>query len=397
MAEHKSTRKVAVVFGTRPEAIKLVPVIRELQHHDRIKLFTCVFWQHKKMLQQVLGVFDIIPTHQIPFPLGDKGIWGSGGILKTVLNGPRLGYGLFKFFSFLRRERPDLLIVQGDTSTAFLAAFLAFHFRISIMHVEAGLRTFDKYAPFPEEINRRLISVLADIHCAPTDHARENLVREQVPESSIFVTGNTALDALRIILKSEKREDFRRWESLLLAKGQNLRGGKKLLLITAHRRESFGEGLENICGAIRQIATLRSDVIFLYPVHLNPNVQKVVREKLSGISNVILTEPLSYEIFSFLMDAAYLILTDSGGIQEEVSFLGKPILVLREKTERPEGITAGNAMLVGANKERIVREVLRLLDDTDQYRFFARKHTAFGDGHAAERIGVIIESFFGVE
>jgi len=276
--------------------------------------------------------------------------------------------------------------VQGDTSTAFLASFLAINFKVPVAHVEAGLRTQTKYSPFPEEINRRLISVLADFHFAPTAKARENLLREGIDEERIIVTGNTALDTLRLTLKSD----------CPFKDGNNIKidPDKKLLIVTAHRRESFGEGMKNIAEAIREIAEKRSDIVIVYPVHANPNVSKPMRSMLGGCKNIFLVDPMEYHAFVALMKKAYMILTDSGGIQEEVSFLGKPTLVMRESTERPEGLMGGNVRLVGTDKGLIVGEVTRLLDDATYYQSMSKTHAAFGDGFAAQKIITAFQDYF---
>ena len=283
-------------------------------------------------------------------------------------------------------------MVQGDTSTAFLAAFLAFHFKIKIAHIEAGLRTYDKYSPFPEEINRQLISRLADLHFAPTERAQNNLLKEGIAKEKIFLTGNTAIDALSMIKRKQEGGITGNENKFLKKHGIDFRD-KKIILITAHRRESFGEGLKNIFSAIKELAEKRKDIAIIYPVHLNPNVYHLARKTLGGISNVYLIEPLEYDEFVFLMGISYLILTDSGGIQEEAPSLGKPVLVMREHTERQEGIEAGTSKLVGTGPETIINETLNLLDNKNAYNAMIKNYNPYGDGKAAQRIIETIRDF----
>lgn len=382
-------KKILFVFGTRPEAIKLAPLIKEVRANSDMRAVVCVLRQHGKMLNQVLRVFDIQPDYDLDVRLNDKDLLGSGvNIFKKGFNALRTGLSLYRFLLLLKREKPDLVIVHGDTSTAFLVAFIAFNFKIKIAHVEAGLRTYDKYRPFPEEMNRRLIDTLADVHFAPTEAAKQFLLSERVPQSHIYLTGNTAIDALLIVAERQKAEHEQARLLALLKEqyGFVLDSHKKLLLVTAHRRESFEGGLTQICLALKDIAEKRSDVQIVYPVHLNPSVQKAVSETLKGNPHIALIEPVEYELFVFLMSRAYLILTDSGGVQEEAPSLGKPILVLREVTERPEGIAAGAAKLVGVSREAIVRETLALIENHDAYRAMSHVRNPYGDGSAAKRI-----------
>jgi len=297
--------------------------------------------------------------------------------------------------SVLMKERPDMVLVQGDTTTAFIAGLAAYYFKIPVGHVEAGLRTYNKYSPFPEEVNRRLLSTLVDIHFAPTDWAKSNLLKEGVLASKIVVTGNTVVDALLNIKRRQQTKDigkllkeyFRKsWHLMIPEKITD----KKLILVTGHRRENFGKSFRNICLALKKIALSRKDVVIVYPVHLNPNVQLPVKEILGGVANIYLIEPLEYEAFIYLMDHSYLILTDSGGVQEEAPSLGKPVLVMRDTTERPEGIKAGVIKLVGTNKNRIVKETLELLDNKVVYKKMSRMVNPYGDGKAAERIVRVI-------
>lgn len=381
-------KKILIIFGTRPEAIKLAPLIKELEKQKDLEIITCVLRQQTKLLDDPLRVFEIKPKFDIQFPFGNHGLMNPNPFLK-IKSAINIGFGFLKLVKIFKRERPNLLIVQGDTSTVFICAFLASQFKVSIAHVEAGLRTNDKYSPFPEEINRRLVSTIADLHFAATESAKENLLKEGIPPEKIWVTGNTVIDALRIVLEREKIFEIK---DFLKSKYRiELDENKKILLVTTHRRESFGEGLSNICGAVKEIAEKRKDLVVIFPVHPNPNVRKLVFDRLSASKNIYLVEPLGYKEFVFLMANSYAILTDSGGIQEEVSFLGKPTLVMRKVTERPEGISAGNAILVGTDKNLIVENTFSLLDNKEFYQKMSVKHLAFGDGYAAGRITKAIE------
>ncbi len=367
----QNAKKVLVVFGTRPEAIKLAPVVLELRSRPEFLVRVCVTAQHREMLDQVLETFSIRPDY-------DLGIMRPGQDLFEVT--ARCLTGLQPV---LEKERPATVLVQGDTTTVFVAALAAFYLGIPVGHVEAGLRTFDKRRPFPEEINRRLTSHIADLHFAPTETARRNLRNEGVPENSIFVTGNTVVDALFYI-----RDQYRgRWPT---APGMRpIAPGKRLVLVTGHRRESFGAGFERICQALRRIAA-RLDVEVVYPVHLNPNVHGPVLRILGGLPNVQLIDPVAYVPFVGLMEYSFLILTDSGGIQEEAPSLGKPVLVMREVTERPEAVEAGTVKLVGTDVEKIVNGVNELLDDPVAYQRMSRAHNPYGDGQASRRIAEIL-------
>jgi len=368
-------RRVMFCFGTRPEAIKLAPVIRELARHPKeFQPAVLVTAQHREMLDQVLRVFDIKPDH-------DLDVMRPGQSLADVTVGVLRGVE-----RVLRRARPDMVMVQGDTTSAFAAALAAFYERIPVGHVEAGLRTNDKYSPYPEEMNRRLVSSLADLHFAPTRAAKENLLGEGVPRGRIHVTGNTVVDALKAMRRSKAV-----WRVPIL---DRIAPEQRVILVTAHRRESFGPGFDRICRALRMIVERNSDVVVVYPVHLNPNVRKPVRGILSGVPRVHLVEPLEYLPFVRLMERAYLILTDSGGIQEEAPALGKPVLVMRDKTERPEAVAAGTAMLVGTETGVIVAATERLLHSTAAYRKMAHARNPFGDGRASGRIVAALRRFF---
>ena len=364
--------KVLTVFGTRPEAIKLAPVLLEFRRHPEIDSRICVTAQHREMLDPFLKLFDIHPDYDLDIMRPNQTLFD---ITIRALDGLK---------RVLEAEQPDFVLVQGDTTSAFAAALAAFYQKIPIGHVEAGLRTFDKYHPFPEEINRRLISHLADLHFAPTLKAQANLLAEGIPPNKIFVTGNTVVDAILLILERTKGLN-------LLPTGlSELSPNRKLILVTAHRRESFGQGLENICLALRRIVEEAPDVEIVYPVHMNPNVRTVVTKALKGVERVHLLEPMDYVAFVHLMARSYLILTDSGGIQEEAPTLKKPVLVLRETTERPEVLDVGAAKLVGTDPERIVTETLRLIRDSWEYERMAHAGNPFGDGRAAQRIVQIL-------
>ncbi len=367
--------KTLTVFGTRPEAIKLAPVLRELQKFPEITSRVCVTAQHREMLDQVLKIFGIQPDYDLNLMRPNQSLYQITADALVSLE------------PIVRKEQPDVVITQGDTTTAFVASLAAFYAHIKIARVEAGLRTFDKYSPFPEEINRLLADHLADLHFAPTERARQNLLREGISPETIFVTGNTVIDALHYMWARVSNLDLQ--EKFSVPKeifSQIERGEKKLILVTGHRRESFGPEFESICLGLKKIAQHYPDVVLIYPVHLNPNVRAPVRKILSEQDRVFLIEPLDYERFVWLMGRASFLLTDSGGIQEEAPALGKPVLVMRKVTERPEALEAGTAKLVGTDAENIFREAARLLEDPTAYDQMARAVNPFGDGHAAERI-----------
>lgn len=361
--------KVLVVLGTRPEAIKLAPVILELRRRPGVSCRVCATAQHREMLDQALRLFGIVPDHDLGIMTENQ---SPAQVAAAVLAGLE---------PILTAERPDWVLVQGDTTTVAAAALGAFYAGVRVGHVEAGLRTGDRRRPFPEEINRRVAGVTADLHFAPTERARQNLLAEGVDPQAVIVTGNPVIDALRWVVAQPPPAEASR----LLA-GAEVERGRRLLLVTAHRRESFGDGIANICLALRQIAQTFRDVVVVYPVHPNPNVREPVHRLLDGVPNILLTPPLDYAVLVHLMARAFLVLTDSGGIQEEAPGLGKPVLVLREVTERPEAVEAGAARLVGTDPEAIVRVASRLLTDPDEYRRMARPVSPYGDGLAAVRI-----------
>lgn len=370
-------KKVMVVFGTRPEAIKMAPVVQALRRNPDIKTLVAVSAQHRQMLDQVLDLFGIIADDDLHLMQANQDLPELFG---RILNG---------MSEVIARRKPDLILVHGDTSTTLAASLAAFYARIPVGHVEAGLRTGDMNAPWPEEMNRRLTAPLASIHFAPTEAARNHLLAEGISIDRIHVTGNTVVDALLEMVAKIDGDDVlgERLDALF----PFLDPAKRLLLVTGHRRESFGRGFQEICHALAAIADAR-DVQVVYPVHLNPNVQQPVRRLLGSRSNVHLVEPLDYLPFVRLMQHAYLILTDSGGIQEEAPSLGKPVLVMRNVTERPEAAKVGTAMLVGADRERIVEATLHLLDDAVAYQAMAKAHNPYGDGRAANRIVEAIAS-----
>ncbi|HTR38341.1 MAG TPA: UDP-N-acetylglucosamine 2-epimerase (non-hydrolyzing) [Bryobacteraceae bacterium] len=367
--------KILLIFGTRPEAIKLCPVVRSLREHPaRFDVKVCVTAQHRQMLDQVLEAFEVVPDWDLDLMLPGQTLFQSTS---------RILAGLEKV---LGAEQPDLVIVQGDTTTTLCGALAGFYSRVPVAHVEAGLRTGDLHQPFPEEMNRVLTTHLASLHFAATEMAAENLVNEGVAPAAIHITGNTGIDAVLYVRGALEAGKLRGRE------WPELDASKKLIVITAHRRESFGQGFERICRALARIAD-RGDVQLIFPVHPNPYVQDPVQRHLANHPHIRLIEPQSYVPFVDLMRRAYLLITDSGGIQEEGPSLGKPILVLREKTERPEAVIAGTVKLVGTDEDRIIQEATRLLDDQAAYASMARIHNPYGDGHASARVSDLINSF----
>lgn len=365
-------KKILLTFGTRPEAIKMAPLVQELKRTSGIDCFVCVTGQHREMLDQVLNLFRIRPHFDLNVMKRNQDLYD---ITSSIMLGMR---------DVLKDCRPDMMLVHGDTSTTLAASLAAFYQRVPVGHVEAGLRTGDLLSPWPEEANRRLTGVLADKHFAPTEHSRQNLLAENVPDERIVVTGNTVIDALlrvreRLADDVQLREEAERHLPVLAR-------DRRLILVTGHRRESFGGGFERICSALAQVARLYPDIDIVYPVHLNPDVREPVSRILTGIANVHLIEPLDYLPFICLMDRAYLILTDSGGIQEEAPSLGKPVLVMRETTERQEAVDAGVVRLVGTDVRKIVGGVSELLCDASIYTAMSVRGNPYGDGHACARI-----------
>ncbi|QSV45032.1 non-hydrolyzing UDP-N-acetylglucosamine 2-epimerase [Geobacter benzoatilyticus] len=373
----KARKKIAVILGTRPEAIKLAPVIDTFVRDDRFQVIVISTAQHRQMLDQVLQLFRIIPQYDLNIMTDNQSI---SDVTTACLNG--VG-------AILAAERPDMAIVQGDTTTVFASALASFYQRIPVGHVEAGLRTADKFSPFPEEVNRRLASVLTDIHFAPTEWARDNLLKEGVPAERIVVTGNTVVDAL-FEVASRDVDCFAAVPGLV----EFLDRVGRFVLVTAHRRESFGEPFRGMCRAMKEIVAGNQGLGIIYPVHPNPNVRNIVREILQDDPHVLLLDPLDYITFVHLMKRACLILTDSGGVQEEAPSLGKPVLIMREKTERQEGVTAGVTRLVGTTREGIVSAVNLLLRSDYEYRRMATGRNPFGDGMAAERIVERVAQYF---
>jgi UDP-N-acetylglucosamine 2-epimerase (non-hydrolysing) len=365
-----SRKKILVVFGTRPEAIKLAPVIHELLKYPKSFLTrVCVTAQHREMLDQVLAIFKI-RTHY------DLNVMHRGQSLEDVTSKVLLGMK-----DVLIRERPDMILLQGDTTTVMAAALSAFYAGVPVGHVEAGLRTWDKRSPFPEEINRVIASHLSDLHFAPTQQARKNLIHEGIDPGRIIVTGNTVIDALFHV-----RSTVARSEKQFKRRFPGIDFSKRMILVTGHRRENFGEGFLNICRGIRTVARRHPEVEIAYPVHLNPNVQRPVHSILGHLPNVHLLEPQPYLPFVFLMDVSSLILTDSGGVQEEAPSLGKPVLVMRDRTERTEAVKAGTVRLVGTSSRKIVTEIERLLTNRSAYLTMSRAHNPYGDGKSSGRI-----------
>ena len=366
--------KVMVVFGTRPEAIKMAPLVLELQKHsDSIETITVVTAQHRQMLDQVLETFSIEPHY-------DLDIMGKNQSLLDIT-----GKILEKFDPVVKQELPDIILVHGDTTTTFAASLVAFYNQVRIGHVEAGLRTFDKYSPFPEEMNRQMTDNLADLYFAPTSESKENLLKENHPESAIVITGNTAIDALKLTVQSDYYHEVL----------DQLDPDKKLVLVTMHRRENQGQPMRNVFAALREMVDLHQEIEVVYPVHLSPAVQEAANDILAGHDRIHLIEPLDVLDFHNLASRSYFIMTDSGGVQEEAPSLGKPVLVLRDTTERPEGVRAGTLKLVGTDPVRVKEAMAALLTDETLYRQMSQAPNPYGDGRASERIVQSIQQYFG--
>lgn len=375
-------KKVVVFAGTRPEAIKVISVVQALRAApDDFDVCLCSVGQHREMLMQAFADFGVTPDASLDVMSQNQSLAGLSARLFTAID------------EFLAAQSPDIILVQGDTMTVQVAALTAFYRRIRVGHIEAGLRSHDMAAPFPEELNRRVASLVTDVHFAPTELSKKNLLAEQVPADRIFVTGNTVVDALYLMLERLKHEHVALPERVEAA----LAEGRRIVLVTGHRRESFGPGFENICTALRKIAEAHPDVRIVYPVHMNPKVREVVNRVLSGQAGIYLEEPLTYKPFQRLMAASHIILTDSGGIQEEGPALGKPVLVMRDVTERPEGVESGVNKLVGTDVDTIVRETARLLDDAAAYQAMSAGKNPFGDGTAGAQIVAILKAMFASE
>ncbi len=365
-------KKNLIVFGTRPEAIKMAPLVLQFVKDKNFNTKVCVTAQHREMLDQVLDFFEIIPDYDMNVMKPNQNLYS---LTATIIE---------KMKAVLEDAKPDFVYVHGDTTTSMAVGIAAFYYGAKVCHVEAGLRTFDRKYPFPEEFNRQLTGKIADYHFAPTTVSKQNLLNENVKEANILVTGNTVIDALLIGVEKVNSEAF------LDAEIENLKEvldfSKKIILVTGHRRENHGEGLIKICGALKEIALNFPNVQIIYPVHLNPNVEGPVHELLSGVNNIFLVKPLAYAVFLWLMEKSYFIITDSGGIQEEAPSLGKPVLVTRDTTERPEAVDAGTVCLVGTNTNVIIEESKKLLDNLEYYQSKSILHNPYGDGKASERI-----------
>lgn len=370
-------KKILIVFGTRPEAIKLCPLVLEFKKHpEEFETVVCVTAQHREMLDQVLEIFSIKPDYDLNLMTHNQSL---AELTTRCISGLDV---------VIKKVDPDMLIVQGDTTTTFSAALAAYYSEIKIGHVEAGLRTYNKYSPFPEEVNRKLTSAISDLHFAPTQENKNCLVKENIPDEDITVTGNTVIDALFWVRKKINQEN-RTYEEF-----QDIDFSKKIILVTGHRRENFGEGFKHIFTAIKKIAENNRDTEIVYPVHLNPNVREPVNQILAGISNVKLIEPLDYEPFIFIMDKSYFIISDSGGVQEEAPSIGKPVLVTRNTTERQEAVKAGAVKLVGTDSQNIFLAAEKLLNDSASYQQMSNIRNPYGDGHACEKIIKSLQKHF---
>lgn len=363
-------KKNLIIFGTRPEAIKMAPLVHEFRKHSEFETKVLVTAQHREMLDQVLEFFQIVPDYDLNLMKPNQNLYTLTSDIITKLK------------DVLEEFKPDYVYVHGDTSTSAIAALAAFYSGSKVCHVEAGLRTHNKWSPFPEEMNRQLTGRLADYHFAPTQQSYDNLIKENVKSQNILITGNTVIDALFDSSERVKNINNTEIEKLKSIVDKN----KKLILVTGHRRENHGQGFINICEGLKEIALINDDVQIIYPVHLNPQVQKPVNNILSGISNIHLINPLDYPAFVWLMKQSYLIITDSGGVQEEAPSLGKPVLVMRDTTERPEAVNAGTVVLVGTDKSKIIAEATFLLRNDSTYAKMSALHNPYGDGKACERI-----------
>lgn len=368
-------KRILIVFGTRPEAIKMAPLIREFQKYSDFCVKVCVTAQHRQMLDQVLEIFNISSDYDLDIMQPNQDLFDLSSRI------------LLKIRDVLDDFYPDIVFVHGDTTTASISALASFYKQIKIAHVEAGLRTWEIYSPFPEEVNRQLVGILANYHFAPTNLSKDNLLKENKKLENIVVTGNTVIDALFLLLDIIKKDPtFKNKILQSLKLKYNPEHNRKIILVTGHRRENFGLGFINICEALKILAQNNPNIDIVYPVHLNPNVQKPVKELLSNVDNVYLIAPLEYDEFVYLMDRSYFIITDSGGIQEEAPSLGKPVLVMRDTTERPEAISSGSVKLVGTDKEKIVSNAQELLDSIEIYKQMSQSYNPYGDGSACAKI-----------
>lgn len=371
--------KNLIIFGTRPEAIKMAPLVHEFSKYDQeFETRVCITAQHREMLDQVLSFFEIIPDYDLNIMRPNQNLHSLTADIIVQLK------------PILEDFKPDYVFVHGDTTTTMAASIAAFYSSCKVCHVEAGLRTYNLQSPFPEEMNRQVTGVLSHFHFAPTENSKNNLLKENKSEDSICVTGNTVIDALIKGIGKIKDGNYEDEEIETLKK--IIQPDKKLILVTGHRRENHGNGFLNICEALKEIANSQKDVQIIYPVHLNPNVKEPVYKILSGIENITLISPLAYPAFIWLMDKSYIIITDSGGIQEEAPSLGKPVLVMRDTTERPEAVKAGTVILVGTDKNKIISEATRLLNNEDDYKKMSKVHNPYGDGNACERIVKFIKT-----
>ncbi len=368
-------KKVLMVFGTRPEAIKMAPLYLELKKSKKIKIKLCITSQHKEMLTQILNFFQIKPDYDLNVMRLNQNLYGLTSLILT------------KMKLILEEYRPEIVFVHGDTTTGMTASLASFYNKSKICHIEAGLRTNDKNSPFPEEINRKIISSLADYHFCPTTESKQNLINENVDLKKILVTGNTVIDALKISIDKIISKPSKNIKNLI-----NKIGNERFILVTAHRRENHGQGIINICEAILEIVEQNDSIKVVFPVHLNPNVREPIKKYLSFNNKIILTDPQNYEDFLWLMKKAHLIISDSGGVQEEAPTFGKPVLVLRESTERPEAVNAGTVVLVGNNKKLIIKKTNELLNDHISYQKFANLANPYGDGTASIKIRNFIEN-----
>lgn len=363
--------KIMLVFGTRPEAIKMCPIVHELQKRKNMKVIICITGQHKEMLHQVLEIFKVDVDYDLAIMQSEQTLFD---ITELVMRGIK---------EILEKERPQIVLVHGDTTTAYAAAISCFYMRIPVAHVEAGLRTYNMYSPYPEEFNRQAIDLISSIYFAPTELTKQNLLKEGKPVNKIFITGNTVIDALRTTVREDYDHEYLRWA-----------GNHRLILITVHRRENIGEPMYHIFQAVKRVAQEYGDVRILYPIHKNPKVRQIADEVFEGIDNVRLVEPLDVLDFHNFMSRSYLIVTDSGGIQEEAPSLGKPVVVVRDTTERPEGVEQGTLLLAGTETEAVYKTIEKLLTDTVLYQTMARKTNPYGDGFASKRIADVIKEKF---